>query len=618
MCALIGWTRRLTSFAGVAAKSLFIGTLTASLMGGCGGPTELPLEPPPVQHLNLSSSPLAGVGAPSTTLAFGHSLDDIILVVPNEWGDGTGFGFQSDADWCLTSPPSGELQGPELSVHFLVRRDGLAPGSYAAQVTLFIAGSPTAVIAATMTVGEPEPVPVDKSALTAEISNWEGWIRGPSNEPEAPALLCDTDVFNFGRAGIAGEFQIRSGDGSEVAFSIQKPAEMKWLSLEPKSGVVGDEPLTVSVYAWRRYLVDGWGDAGDVAATTLAIEADGETLEVEVRAQRPPVEDDAELAAKLAQLPPLPKPHFHWPIDRDRLDALTDPLVYEYTRITHSVGLSLFGLQKSHIEGAVQVCKQVNATNPAIPATIALNYSPFHYFMRHRDPWDRDSKYDAEFELAEEYFSDARRWLADANDRYNTDVRIATLMLDTEVWYRRDPGEPDAEAWNQAMSDNFNRMYDLAKSYYPDAIIEWFERGPEYGNWHDPADRGDTMSMAAYWPTNLARARALATDVHEAAQAYDVEHRFLWISLASGWVYLNTRDVWLYYSDWDYPTSYSHRLGEYLNHPKHADPASEWHALSRMDYVSLYPVYLSPESPNMPKHFRAYVAGAHGLPLPAE
>jgi hypothetical protein len=55
-----------------------------------------------------------------------------------------------------------------------------------------------------------------------------------------------------------------------------------------------------------------------------------------------------------------------------------------------------------------------------------------------------------------------------------------------------------------------------------------------------------------------------------------------------------------------------------LNHSKHKDPASEWHVFSQMDYVVLYPVGLSPNSPNMPKHFRAYVAGAHGLPLPAE
>jgi hypothetical protein len=51
----------------------------------------------------------------------------------------------------------------------------------------------------------------------------------------------------------------------------------------------------------------------------------------------------------------------------------------------------------------VEICKQVNAGKPKIPATIAVNYSVWHrHFGKDLPPTDRGSSHDAELKHLKE------------------------------------------------------------------------------------------------------------------------------------------------------------------------------------------------------------------------
>ncbi len=67
-------------------------------------------------------------------------------------------------------------------------------------------------------------------------------------------------------------------------------------------------------------------------------------VRVEPDASEPGPTTDAQLLAWLAELDPLPKVHYSWPVPQERLLA-SDPLLREYVRITHAIGI--FGLWNS-------------------------------------------------------------------------------------------------------------------------------------------------------------------------------------------------------------------------------------------------------------------------------
>jgi len=98
---------------------------------------------------------------------------------------------------------------------------------------------------------------------------------------------------------------------------------------------------------------------------------------------RPPPSQD-QIVAWLAALKPLPKVHYGWPShERLLLSESQYPLLYEYTRISHAVNLWYAGVPQSQVDRTVRVCKAVNETAPAIPATIAIVATPWWH-----QPWD--------------------------------------------------------------------------------------------------------------------------------------------------------------------------------------------------------------------------------------
>jgi len=92
----------------------------------------------------------------------------------------------------------------------------------------------------------------------------------------------------------------------------------------------------------------------------------------------PAAPTDAELLATLRALPPLPKVHASVATSFAVLDNPDISVLQELVRITHTVEIHARWLVTDYVSRAVAACKNVNATNPAIPATIFLNYSPYH------------------------------------------------------------------------------------------------------------------------------------------------------------------------------------------------------------------------------------------------
>ncbi len=194
--------------------------------------------------------------------------------------------------------------------------------------------------------------------------------------------------------------------------------------------------------------------------------------------------------------------------------------LYEYTRITNSICIDGFKINSDIVDKSVNICNRINTDNPSLrlEAVIGVNFSPWHrrwieYETFHSvtlDPWDRTSIYDVGdfdgiydgltvFEAELQYFQDLletiMEWLADANEKYNADVRIGALLLDTEHFRLSGHNE---EYWNGA-----KECYDAIQirlistlqgnpsgsEYEMEGVdIIWYIKGLEWNNWSNPPD----------------------------------------------------------------------------------------------------------------------------------
>ena len=155
-----------------------------------------------------------------------------------------------------------------------------------------------------------------------------------------------------------------------------------------------------------------------------------------------------------------------------------NPLLFEYVRITHAVTLAGAAPKKHRVDGAVRACKAVNALNPAIPATIAIKYSPWHeVWPSHLPPTDFGPFHAAALAQFEEYMLQFRQWLDEAYVEFNTEIPMTALIFDSELFIIKSPNEPGYQEWNAAITTKYDAFYTIGKSIFPEARIEWFGRG---------------------------------------------------------------------------------------------------------------------------------------------
>lgn len=162
----------------------------------------------------------------------------------------------------------------------------------------------------------------------------------------------------------------------------------------------------------------------------------------------------------LQELEPLPKVHYSWSLDF----RATDPeLLYEYVRLTRAASLSGEWHNRDEIDLAVQLCRRVNQTNPNLPATLGVNYSPWHRrFGKDLPPTDTSDSHQAELDYLRERMETIRHELGEANARHAADVPVTCIMLDSERFHVR----ADDPEWNAALTAKYDAVYDIVREVF--------------------------------------------------------------------------------------------------------------------------------------------------------
>ena len=308
--------------------------------------------------------------------------------------------------------------------------------------------------------------------------------------------------------------------------------------------------------------------------------------------------------ATLRTLPRLPKTHYCWPVERDQLVA-RDPLLAEYVRITGSLGIrGAWGATGTdELRAAVELCAPHGAT-------IAINYSPWHntYEGENIDPRSTGPEVARAFAIYREQLEAVKGRLKRANAALSADVRVAVLLLDTEIFVVKPDDDPGAKEWNAAIDAKLNPFYTIGKELFPDVPVRWYDRGTTLGRYKRFTGRelGDGYSTSLYATNDLARTRShYRWSVNRSPDGKSMP----WVALGCGFFWEGGRR-----SDWmknrPYDVCISRQLGAEINRPEYGDNPdgfAPWHAA---ETVMFFPHPFCPTYPYWAEHFIAYVRGA--------
>ena len=320
-----------------------------------------------------------------------------------------------------------------------------------------------------------------------------------------------------------------------------------------------------------------------------------------------------EVLEKLSQLQPLAKVHYSWPVP----DYVNNAYMNEYTRITHALTISGEWVKESQLDRCVRICAQVNNANPKIPATLAVNFSPWHIrFKKDLPPTERGESYWDELTFFEERCYLIKDWLKLSNTRNESDISITAVTLDSERFVVRE-NDP---IWNEAIREALDQIHIMTRKIFPNARIEWYGRGIQ----HNQSETGwsksgfwtgneikSPLSCSLYTVPELERTRETFRRTCILADQMQINDVTPWVALAAGAQRHPTKfQVWK--TDWDYDLVYSWLIGAELNHPWYAERPDRFAPYNRAKIVIFYPPPFDKRSPSWTKHFIAYVRGATG------
>ena len=199
----------------------------------------------------------------------------------------------------------------------------------------------------------------------------------------------------------------------------------------------------------------------------------------------------------LAAMGPLPFPCYSWPLPDEEIFTTTDmqPLavLINWARVTHSVSLRGETCGEIEVSVAAEACRQVNRFNPAIPATIALNFSPYQDATY--DPTETGQLW---IDHVIEFYGKLLRIIVWAGN-----VQVSAVLLDHERWKVADgPPETGDGAWRSSIDEKYNTFYNIAKYVFPDASVYLYGRGVT-GQRLTGNERGDGTSTPLYHPDDL-------------------------------------------------------------------------------------------------------------------
>ncbi len=325
-----------------------------------------------------------------------------------------------------------------------------------------------------------------------------------------------------------------------------------------------------------------------------------------------------QLLAWLRPLKPLQKVHYSWPIPPELLRA-DDPLLCEYVRLTSAISLRAENCTPIQVEAAVAVCERVNQANRTLPARLAFHYSPWtREFGKTLPPTDSGPSQQRELLRFRERMDAVRQMVAAANRRHRADVTVGAIILDCERFETR----PAHAAWNAAITEKHNLIYDAVRAAFPDARVEWYNRGAihrvEQGDGWAPSaystteERGDSYACSLYQLSDIGYTRETFRRTVENARRHEVQQVTPWVALASGYRPTPSGTSWTF--DWDYDLYCSWQFGREINHPWFANPQhharfAPWNAAT---IVIFYPEPFG-RTPAWGRHFVAYVRGANDV-----
>lgn len=329
-------------------------------------------------------------------------------------------------------------------------------------------------------------------------------------------------------------------------------------------------------------------------------------LAASAAAQPKPLHDatPAELR-ELANLKPLAKPHYSWPIHTTHLDRRTTSLWLEdFIRITRTATIDEEAMDRRRVATLVRICRDHGAT-------LGLKMSPWHSlpYTKDRDPTVRGKP---EAEAATRVLTrltEFRRLVDEANRSLGAQVRVAVILYDTEVFELKKPADPGAEAWNTAMRIKYNAAYDLAKRVFPDAYVDWYGRGwmrffaiertTGWGRstWFDLTEKGDGASAVLYCMPMIEDSIECFHRTVADAREHGISKVTPWLGLGCGYHPDEGKKTVSYYEDWRYPPQVAARFGFEVNR--------RW---AQAPHANFYP---GPgQNPYWFKHFIAYCRGA--------
>lgn len=315
---------------------------------------------------------------------------------------------------------------------------------------------------------------------------------------------------------------------------------------------------------------------------------------------------------KLVKLKPLPKVHYWWPIAHELLTKENGPRLYEIARITHTMCIGRHYTQEE-VDRCVKLCAKVNENDPVIRASIGLFASPWHRkFGKDLPPTDRGPTYWEEIQYFEDRLRLVKKWVGQSNQKYQSDLKITSVILDSERFSIKD----NDNVWNEGIRECLDVIQLKAKEIFPHARIEWFGRARAPGGpsgWY--TYRGftgreimESCSPAFYSVPNIDQMRGIYRETCWLAdQLGPVEDITPWVGLARGYKPDQHASHKVYHQDWDYDVKYSHQIGAELNNYNNLYPS-----YNRIKVVVLYPGPFSELTPAWTKHFIAYVQGATG------
>jgi hypothetical protein len=323
------------------------------------------------------------------------------------------------------------------------------------------------------------------------------------------------------------------------------------------------------------------------------------------------------LEEHLGELDPLPKVHYSWPLP---FDNLSDELFHQYVRLTHAASLSGEWFKPAQVDRSVAACAKVNAADPKIRASLAVNYSPWHRrFGEDLPPTDVGPPHREELDHLRNRMEMFRDLLQEANRKYDTSVEVTAILFDSERFRAKD----DDTVWNEAITSKHDAAYDVVRDVFPKARIEWYSRGAvQPGSsptgW-SPAryltleEKGESFGCSLYRVPEIGYTRETYRRTARNARDHGYDEVTPWIALASG--YRRQPDSFQEWSyNWDYDLIYSWELGREVNRAwfgvdERADRFAPWH-MARV--VVFYPEPFG-RSPHWGQHFVSYVRGANGI-----